>query len=161
MNPAFSLPIFDRLLDDVMTGVAGTSLGTTAPVRTFTPAVDVRANEEEIVFVADVPGLKHEDIEITLDDGVLTIKGQRRYEGNNKDKVWLGRSYGAFTRSFTLPDTVDPERLAADLADGVLTVRVPQIPKAKPRKIAISPRRTAPQLDGQDAPDGKKNDEEK
>jgi HSP20 family protein len=134
-----ALPMLDRLLDDVMTGVAGTSLGTTTPVRTFAPAIDVRANEDEIVFVADVPGLKQEDVEITLDDGVLTIKGQRRYEGNNKDKVWLGRSYGSFHRSFTLPETVDPERLTAELADGVLTVRVPQQPKAKPRKIAITP----------------------
>jgi HSP20 family protein len=138
--------MLDRLLDDVMTGVAGTAFGATTPIRSFTPALDVRANDEEIVFTADVPGLKQEDIEITLDDGVLTIKGQRRYQGNGKDKVWLGRSYGSFTRSFTLPDTVDPERLSADLADGVLTVRVAQQPKARPRKITIAPRKTAPQL---------------
>ncbi|MBX3196530.1 MAG: Hsp20/alpha crystallin family protein [Labilithrix sp.] len=135
-----SFPMLDRLLDDVMTGVAGTSLGSASPVRSFSPAMDVRANEDEIVFVADVPGFNREDIEITLDDGTLTIKGQRRYEGNGKDKVWLGRSYGAFTRSFTLPDTADPERLSAELADGVLTVRVAQQPKAKPRRIAITPR---------------------
>jgi len=142
-----AFPMLDRILDDVMTGAGGTSLGTATPSRTFTPAIDVRANEEEIVFTADVPGLKHDDLEITLDDGVLTIKGQRRYQGNGKDKVWLGRSYGAFQRSFTLPDTVDPERLSADLADGVLTVRVAQMPKAKPRKISISPRPSAPQLE--------------
>ncbi|MDF2692741.1 MAG: Heat shock protein Hsp20 family [Labilithrix sp.] len=141
-----AFPMLDRLLDDVMTGVAGTAFGASTPVRSFTPALDVRANEDEIVFTADVPGLKHEDIEITLDDGVLTIKGQRRYEGNGKDKVWLGRSYGAFSRSFTLPDTVDPERLSAELADGVLTVRVAQQPKAKPRKITIAPQKVAPQL---------------
>jgi HSP20 family protein len=139
-----AFPMLDRLLDDVMTGVTGTAFGAASPVRSFTPALDVRANEEEIVFTADVPGLKQEDIEITLDDGVLTIKGQRRYQGNGKDKVWLGRSYGAFSRSFTLPDTVDAERLSAELADGVLTVRVAQQPKTKPRKITIAPR--TPQL---------------
>jgi HSP20 family protein len=132
-----AFPMLDRLLDDVMTGVAGTSLGTAAPARNFAPAIDVRANNDEIVFTADVPGLKQQDLEITLEEGVLSIKGQRRYEGNGKDKVWLGRSYGAFERSFTLPDTVDPDRLSADLADGVLTVRVAQSPKAKPRKITI------------------------
>ena len=58
----------------------------------------------------------------------------------------LGRSYGAFSRSFTLPETVDPERLSADLADGVLTIRVPQQPRSKPRKITIAPRTAAPQL---------------
>ena len=146
MTTAFSFPMLDRLFDDVMTGVAGTALGAASPVRSFSPAFDVRANDEEIVFTADVPGIKQEDIEITLDDGVLTIKGQRRYEGNGKDKVWLGRSYGSFTRSFTLPETVDPERLSADLADGVLTIRVAQQPKAKPRKITIAPRTSAPQL---------------
>src|SRR5262249_27103399 len=146
MTSAFTLPMLDRLFDDVMTGITGTSLGAASPVRSFAPAVDVRANEEEIVFTADVPGIKQEDLEITLDDGVLTIKGQRRYEGTGKDKVWLGRSYGSFTRSFTLPETVDPERLSADLADGVLTIRVAQQPKAKPRKITIAPRKSAPQL---------------
>ena len=130
-----ALPIFDRLFDDVMTGVAGTALGTSTPARTFAPAIDVPANDDEIVLTADVPGLKQEDLEITLDDGVLTLKGQRRYEGNGKDKVWLGRSYGSFARSFTLPDTVDPDGLTAELADGVLTVRVAQQPKAKPRRI--------------------------
>ncbi len=140
-----SFPMLDRLFDDVMTGVAGTSLGATAPVRGFAPAFDVRANEDEIVFTADVPGVKQEDLEITLDAGVLTIKGQRRYQGNGKDKVLLGRSYGSFAKSFTLPDTVDPEHLSADLADGVLTIRVAQQPKAKPRKITITPR-IAPQL---------------
>jgi HSP20 family protein len=132
-----AFPMLDRLLDDVMTGGSGTSFGTSAPVRGFTPAIDVRANGEEIVFTADVPGVRREDLDITLEDGVLSIKGQRRYEGNGKEKVWLGRSYGAFERSFTLPDTVDPEHLSADLADGVLTVRVAQLPKAKPRKITI------------------------
>ena len=136
-----ALPMLDRLFDDVMTGASGTAFGTAAPNRSFTPAIDVRANDEEIVLLADVPGLKHEDLEITLDDGLLTIKGQRRYEGNEKEKVWLGRSYGSFSRSFTLPDTVDPERLSADLADGVLTVRVPQVPKTKPRRITIAPRK--------------------
>jgi HSP20 family protein len=129
--------MFDRLFDDVMTGVAGTSFGTGTHARGFSPAFDVRANADEIVFTADVPGIKREDLEITLEDGILSVKGQRRYEGNGKEKVWLGRGYGAFERSFTLPDTVDPEHLSASLQDGVLTVKVPQSPKAKPRKITI------------------------
>jgi HSP20 family protein len=146
--------MLDRLFDDVMTGVAGTSFGPAAPAhaaRGFSPAFDVRANADEIVFTADVPGLKREDLEITLEDGVLTVKGQRRYEGNGKEKVWLGRGYGAFERSFTLPDTVDTEHLSAALADGVLTVKIPQSPKAKPRKITIGV--TSPKLSPGDGPD--------
>jgi HSP20 family protein len=143
-----AFPMLDRLLDDVMTGVTGTSFGPAAPARSFSPAIDVRANTDEIVFTADVPGLKQQDLEVTLEDGVLSIKGQRRYEGSGKDKVWLGRSYGSFQRSFTLPDTVDPEKLSAELSDGVLTVRVAQLPKAKPRKITIGV--NAPQLSESD-----------
>lgn len=125
-----------RLFDDVMTGASGAA----ETVRSFVPAIDVRANDEEIVFTADVPGIKEADLEITLEEGVLTLKGQRRYEGNGQDKVWLSRAFGSFTKQFTLPDTVDAEKLTADLADGVLTIRVPQQPKAKPRKITVTPR---------------------
>jgi len=139
--------MLDRLFDDVMTGIAGTAFGADASTRAFSPAVDVRANDDEIVLVADVPGVKKEDLEVTFEDGVLTIKGQRRYEGTDKEKVWLGRCYGAFERSFTLPETVDAERLTADLADGVLTIRVPRQPKAKPKKIAINDHASPPRLE--------------
>ena len=139
MNAWTAFPMFDRLLDDVMTGASG--FASTNQARSFSPAIDVRANEDEIVFFADVPGIKQEDLEITLERGVLTIKGQRRYEGSGKEKVWLGRSYGSFERAFTLPETADQENLSAELADGVLTVRVAQSPKAKPKKISITPTR--------------------
>ena len=132
-----TFPMIDRLFDDVMTEIAGTALGPTKSPTAFSPAIDVRANADEIVFVCDVPGLKQEDLEITVASGKLTIKGQRRYEGGEKDQVWLGRAYGAFERAFTLPDLVDAEKLSADLADGVLTLRVPKVPQAKPRRITI------------------------
>lgn len=148
MNAWSAFPMFDRLLDDVMTGASGFT--TSHQARSFSPAIDVRANENEIVFTADVPGVKQEDLEITLERGVLTIKGHRRYEGSGKEKVWLGRSYGTFERAFTLPETADQENLSAELADGVLTVRVAQTPKSKPRKITIAPRKGTPQLGGDD-----------
>ncbi len=132
-----AFPMLDRLFDDVMNGVAGTALGTAEASRSYVPAIDVRANTDEIVFVCDVPGLKKDDLEITLEADTLTIKGQRRYEGDENDRVWLGRAYGSFERSFTLPDVVDPEHMTADLADGVLTIRVPKKPEAKPRRIEI------------------------
>ena len=132
-----AFPMLDRLFDDVMNGVAGTALGTTGNQNAFSPAIDVRTSADEIVFVCDVPGLKHDDIEVTLESGTLSIKGQRKYEGGDKDQVWLGRAYGAFERSFTLPDLVDGDHMTADLADGVLTIRVPKKPQAKPRRIQI------------------------
>ncbi len=138
MMTAFNaFPTLDRLLDDVMSGVSGTAFGTAQRATAYTFAVDVRATSEEIVFHCDVPGVKQDDLDVSIEAGTLTIKGQRRYEGGPQDQVWLGRSYGAFEKSFTLPDFVDAENMSADLSDGVLTIRVPKKPQAKPRRIPI------------------------
>lgn len=139
--------MFDRLLDDVMRDVTGTTFGLSRPA-TFSPACDVRANDREILFCLDVPGLKREDLEILLEGGVLTVKGQRKYTGDAGDKVWLGRSYGAFSKSFTLPDHVDTDKMYAELADGVLSIRIPRHEKARPRRIEIGGGGAPPQLEG-------------
>ncbi len=123
----------DRVFDDVM----GSMLGTATSPRTFDPSIDVRVNENEVVFVCDVPGVKQDDLEVTLENHVLTIKGTRKFESKSDEQVMLGRAYGSFTRAFTLPDYVDDANLAANLAEGVLTIRIPKQPKAKPRKIQI------------------------
>lgn len=123
----------DRMFDDVM----GSAFGTATNSRTFDPAIDVRASENEVVFICDVPGVKQEDLEVTLENHVLTIKGARRFDSKDNEQVVLRRAYGSFSRSFTLPDTLDEENLSAGLAEGVLTVRIPKHPKAKPRKIQI------------------------
>ena len=123
----------DRMLDDVM----GSTLGTATNARTFQPAIDVRSSDAELTFVCDLPGVRLEDVEVTLENGVLTLKGTRRFESKEGEQVMLGRAYGTFTRSFTLPDSVDDNALVASLADGVLTVRVPKHAKARPRKIEI------------------------
>jgi HSP20 family protein len=146
MLSTWGFPMLDRLIDDVMNDVSGTAFGKNGSQSIYAPAIDVRANDEEIVFACDVPGLKQEDLEVTLEADVLTIKGQRRYQGGEEDRVWLGRSYGAFERSFTLPEGVDPERMTADLSDGVLTIHIPKHPKAKPRRIQIGGE--AKQLEG-------------
>lgn len=124
----------DRMLDDVM----GSAFGTATNPRTFNPTIDIRTNEDEVTFVCDVPGMKRDDLDITLENHVLTLKGVRRFEGREKEQVMLGRAYGSFSRSFTLPDALDEEKLSAELADGVLVVRIPRHPKAKPRKITIN-----------------------
>ncbi len=144
-----TIPMLDRLLTDVMNDVTGTAFGTNATNTqgTFQPAIDVRANEDELVFVCDVPGLREEDIELTLENNSLTIRGQRSYHGETHDKVWLGRSYGSFTRSFTLPNVVDGEHMTASLAEGVLTVRVPKLAQAKPRRIQIGGGSAAKQIE--------------
>ncbi|MDB4944559.1 MAG: Heat shock protein Hsp20 family [Labilithrix sp.] len=132
-----AFPMLDRLFDDVMNGTTGTSLGTSTPQRAFAPTIDVRTNDDELVFHCDVPGVKQEDLDITVEANTLTIKGQRRYEGGQQDQVWLGRAYGAFERAFTLPELVDVDRMSADLSNGVLTLRIPKKPQAKPRRVTI------------------------
>jgi HSP20 family protein len=123
----------DRMFDDVM----GSAFGTATSSKTFDPAIDVRTSESEVVFNCDVPGVKQENLEITLENHVLTIKGTRQFDGHNEERVMLGRAYGGFSRAFTLPNTLDEDHLTANLTDGVLTIRIPKHPKAKPRRIHI------------------------
>lgn len=124
---------FDRMFDDVM----GSALGMATNSRSFVPEVDVRTNDNEVLVICDVPGLKREDIDVVLENHVLTIKGTRKFESRENEQVMLGRAYGTFTRQFTLPNSLDEEKLSASLADGVLTVCVPRHPRARPIRIQI------------------------
>lgn len=123
----------DRVLDDVM----GSAIGTATNSRSFSPAIDIHSDEKEVVFTCDVPGVKSDDLEVTLENHVLTLKGMRRFERKENERIMLGRTYGAFARAFTLPDAVDESNLSAHLENGVLTIRLPKHPKAQPRKIPI------------------------
>ena len=132
----------DRILDDVM----GSTLGTATNARSFEPSIDVRSTESEVVFQCDAPGVKQDDLEVTVENHVLTIKGARRFETTEGEQVMLGRAYGTFTRAFSLPDYLDDSNMTANLADGVLTIRIPKHAQAKPRKIQISNGSAAKQL---------------
>lgn len=132
----------DRMLDDVM----GSTFGAATNQQAFDPSLDVRANDNELVFICDVPGVKQEDLEVTVENHVLTLKGTRRFESKDDEQVMLGRAYGSFKRSFTLPDYADDANLDAHLADGVLTIRIPKHAQAKPRKIQIGNGASSKQL---------------
>jgi HSP20 family protein len=126
--------LFERMVDDVMHA----SLGTSTNARSYAPEVDVRSNAERVLFTFDIPGVKREDLDITLENGVLTVKGSREFEPTGaKEQLLLGRSYGTFSRSFALPENLDQEKLAARLDNGVLTIEIPKSQKAQPRRIAI------------------------
>ena len=106
----------------------------------WVPAVDVRETDESFVFTAELPGLSKNDVSITLEDNVLTLSGERQFEkeeGKNEFRR-IERSYGHFTRSFTLPNEVDNDKVQAKYGDGLLTVMVPKTEKTRPRKIEIS-----------------------
>lgn len=106
----------------------------------WTPAVDIKEENERFVLEADIPGVDPKDIEITMDTGVLTIKGERKHESEEESNGYkrVERSYGSFYRRFSLPDTADAERISAKGRDGVLEVVIPKHEKVQPRKITVS-----------------------
>ena len=104
------------------------------------PPVDIYQNgEHEIVLKADVPDMTREDIDITVDNGTLTIKGAKKQSSDVKEEHYhrIERNYGSFSRSFSLPQTVDTTKVGADYRNGVLTVRLPLREEAKPRQIKV------------------------
>ena len=109
--------------------------------RTWMPAVDIYETDEghEYVIKAELPEMRREDINITFENGVLTLRGERKAEfEETKDKYHrMERQYGSFTRSFTLPATVDAGKISATYKDGVLTIRVPQREEARPKTIEV------------------------
>ena len=106
--------------------------------RPWSPAVDIAEGENDLVLKADIPGLEEKDIDIQLENGTLTIKGERKFEGDKSEAYHrVERSYGAFARSFTLPDSVDPEKVRAEYRNGVLTVTLGKKELAKPRSIRV------------------------
>lgn len=108
--------------------------------RPWAPSVDVLETKNDLVLKADVPGLEMKDIEILLENGTLAIKGERKFEDIREDKSGyhrIERSYGSFARYFTLPDTVDAERVKAEYKNGVLTITLPKKELAKPRSIKV------------------------
>ena len=109
-------------------------------VRTWAPAVDIyETNAHEYVIKAELPEMKREDIAVTFEQNVLTLSGERKasFEDENGSYHRSERAHGRFTRSFTLPPTVDGTRISASYKDGVLTVRVPQREEAKPKQISV------------------------
>jgi HSP20 family protein len=107
--------------------------------RPWVPPVDIRETEHELIVKADIPDVKFEDIDVRLENGTLTLRGERKFEESNKDGGWhrVERSYGKFERSFTLPDTVDAAAVRADYKNGTLTVTLPKKEIAKPRQVKV------------------------
>ena len=108
--------------------------------RTWIPPVDIYEDENhDVVITADLPDVTREEIEVTVEHDTLTLKGTRKAPGNIKDEQYrrVERRYGAFSRSFTLPETVDATKVTAEHKNGVLTVRLPYREESKPRSIRV------------------------
>ena len=112
----------------------------TSAVAHWSPAVDVHEETDRFVISADVPGVRPDAIEITMENGVLTLSGERRtleHEEKTITSRRIERSYGSFYRRFALPDTADAERIEAHSADGVLAITLPKKEQLKARKIKV------------------------
>jgi len=111
----------------------------------WVPPVDIYETEgHDLVLKAELPDMGREDIELTVERNTLTLKGTRKRPTDVKEEQIrrIERRYGTFSRSFSLPDHLDEEKLSANLTDGVLTVEIPKLQKAQPRRITIGGERT-------------------
>jgi len=109
--------------------------------RAWVPAVDIyETDAHEVVVKAELPDMKREDINLTFENGVLTLKGERKVQQEVQKENYqrIERRHGVFSRSFTLPNTVDAGKISASYKDGVLTIRLPQREEAKPKQIAVN-----------------------
>jgi len=112
----------------------------TAAMRTFVPSVDITEDEKSYLVTADVPGMKPDEIDVQVENNVLTIRGERKYEtqGEHQGYRRLERHYGRFQRSFALPEGVNADAIEASVDNGTLTLRVPKPVTALPRKVKVN-----------------------
>lgn len=132
-SPWADVDRFARDMEGLFTGLTGTQ-------DLWTPPVDVSETADHLVFRAELPGVTRDAIDIELEDGVLTIQGEKIEERQEEDSQGLlrERRWGTFTRRFTLPRAVDANNITAMFTDGILTVRIPKAEEAKGRKIEIT-----------------------
>ncbi len=110
----------------------------------FAPPVDVYEDEHNITLKIEVPGIDETDINVTIENNTLTVRGERRFEKDEKEENFhrVERMYGSFTRSFTLPNTVDPEQVSAHYEKGVLKISLAKKTEAKPKLIKVNTEKT-------------------
>ena len=128
-----------RMMDDVF-GSYPYDAGTSTVNSMWAPPVDVFEDKDDIKLVAELPGIKSEDVKISLENNTLTLWGEKKQVAEEKtERVHrYERTYGRFERVFTLPSTVDPDRIEASFDNGILTVVLPKSERARPREIPVT-----------------------
>ena len=125
----------NRLFDSSFTGT-----GDNSTLTTWAPAVDIYETENELVLKADLPDVNEKDLDIRVENNMLTIRGERKFEQkvNEDNYLRIERTYGSFSRSFSLPNTVNTEAIKADYQNGVLTVQLPKRAESKPKQVKVN-----------------------
>ena len=121
-------------------GNLGRTTRESSSIAAWAPAVDIFENEKELVLKADLPDLVEKDIDVRVENNMLTLSGERKYEKDLKEENYLRveRAYGSFSRSFSLPNTVNTEAIKAEYKNGVLTVRMPKREEARPKQVKVA-----------------------
>lgn len=129
----------DQLMNRLLADHGIRYQGADAPAADWTPRVDIKEEAERFLIHADVPGVDPKDIEVSMEDGVLTLSGERKAEEREQSAGWtrVERHAGRFQRRFSLPDTADAEGITAKGEHGSLEIVIPKLVKAAPRKIAV------------------------
>ena len=130
---------FDRVFNDMLGDVFAPFVSEDVADRRWTPAVDVRESGDALTLTVELPGLRKEDVQITLENNILSLSGERKFEKETEEENYhrIERAYGSFSRSFTLPANVKADQVAATFQDGLLTISLPKVEEAKPRKVDI------------------------
>ena len=132
--------LFNQFNDEMNRYYSLTRTGAANQEQDWMPAVDIREEDKQYLLTADIPGVNRKDIEITLEEGVLTVKGERNTETDASAAGYRRRerTHGTFMRQFTLPDTVNATSISATAKDGVLEITIPKQDKPEARKITVS-----------------------
>jgi HSP20 family protein len=146
-RPFRELEEMERRFEDILGRPFLPSVWRRLPIeeRGWAPAIEVFEKEDKFVVKAELPGMKEEDIDISVVGDTLTIKGERKAESEVKEEDYYccERSYGSFSRSIAVPPNVDTKKIEASFEDGVLEVSLPKAPEVKPKKIAVSAKKKA------------------
>jgi HSP20 family protein len=127
---------FDRLFREAFSPAADGELST----RTWAPPVDIYENGDSLVLKAELPGVNPDDVDIRVENNTLYLKGERKFEKEVKEQNYhrVERSYGSFTRTFSLPNSIDADKVGANYTDGVLVLTMPKKEEAKPKTIKVN-----------------------
>ena len=128
----------NRLFDDSVRGLRPGDEGLSSGI--WSPPVDIYETDNEVILKAELPEVNQKDIDIQIENSTLTLNGERKFERETKKENFhrIERSYGAFSRSFTLPNAIDQEKIHADYKDGVLKITMPKREETKPKQIKVA-----------------------
>ncbi len=130
---------FNHFLNEAFSNILTPAECETTNTAAWMPAVDIKETDDALFLVAELPGMKKNEVNITLEDHVLTLAGERTFEQDEEKENFhrVERAYGTFNRSFSLPKNINASEVNATFNSGVLTVAIPKAPEAKPHKITI------------------------